>query len=224
MAARNSFGKVTVDQRWINRFVNFVKKPGNKLSNILGTKDRELEEITREFIDELRTQEIDPSEASLDSFLEEAAVIVNKDSRVKLTERETALNVYIEASEIAQQEYKSAKRLMVSNDSERHGTDIANSRSKFIQIKWYLDLADELYTRFNLQRFEGYDLADLLVVFDDSQGFEKWERKIKENKMDEFKQDRLKVYTRQLERYREKNRKLEKEVKGELAFLRKNSW
>lgn len=224
MAARNAFGKVTVDQRWINRFVSLLKKPGNKLSEILGTKDQELKKLTRDFIDELRARKINPNEADLDSFLEKAAVIVNKDSHAKLTERETALNVYIEASEIAQQEKKSAKKLMVSNDSKRHGTDITNSRSKFMWIKCCLNLADELYTRFDLQKFENYDLADLLVVFEDSQGFENWESKVKEHRMDEFKQNRLDIYSRQLKRYREKNIELEREVEDELEFLGMDTW
>jgi len=223
MAARNAFGKVTVDQRWINRFVNFVKKPGNKLSEILGTKDQELEKLTRDFIDELRAQKTNPNEADLDSFLEKAAVIVNKDSHAKLTERETALNVYIEASKIAQQE-KSSGNLMVTNNSKRRQTHKSDSVIKFKWIKCCLDLADRLYSRFELQKFEGYDLADLLVVFEDSQGFENWERKIKEHRMDEFKQNRLKVYKRQLKDYREDNRELERKVKHKLEVLEDSDW
>jgi len=161
MSTSNALEKVTVDKDLINRIRNFVRKPGNKLQDLIVAERRDVDEVIEEMVYEVAKGE----GFDLDAYLAEEASRIHDDISADFNEKEAALLVYRRASERVSDKWSRVEDLSVSNKSN-YERDFSKAQEELGSIKYHLELIELIRSRFKLEEFKGYDIVDLSFIFE----------------------------------------------------------
>jgi len=161
MSTSNALEKVTVDKDLIKRIRNFVSKPGNKLQDLIMAERKIVDDMVDEMVYEVAKGE----GFDLDAYLAEEASRIHDNISANFNEKEAALLVYKRASERVREKWPQVKNLMVSNKSNFE-IDFSKAQKEVGSIKYHLKLIELIRSRFKLEDFKDYDLADLALIFE----------------------------------------------------------